>query len=43
MDGLTEEESAIVSLVGQFVDREVRLSPKDSSTRTPTRRSSSTS
>jgi alkylation response protein AidB-like acyl-CoA dehydrogenase len=24
MDGLTEEESAIVSLVGEFVDREVR-------------------
>lgn len=24
MDGLTEEESAIVSLVAEFVDREVR-------------------
>ena len=24
MDGLTEEEASIVSLVGEFVDREVR-------------------
>src|SRR5260370_6251813 len=29
MDGLTEEEAAIVSLVGEFVDREVRPVARD--------------